>query len=183
MLRPLPFTTFAEIAALQLEAHVYCSRCYALRRIDPSANHVRDRCFAGTRFGCRRCDTPGQVQIRPSELLPIGGAVRLARSAGGNDKSKVPGMASLSFPPILFLMATETEKRRMSQAMAVACGSVGGQAALARAIRRPEETVSDWENGKNLVDPELVVEIERITGVSRHDLRLDLSRIFGGRRD
>jgi len=51
-------------------------------------------------------------------------------------------------------MATETEKRRMSQAMALACSSVGGQTALARAIRRPEETVSDWANGKSLVDPE-----------------------------
>ena len=69
----------------------------------------------------------------------------------------------------------------MSQAMAVACGSVGGQAALARAIGRPEETVSDWVSGKSLVDPELVVEIECITGVSRPDLRPDLSRIFGGR--
>jgi hypothetical protein len=37
-------------------------------------------------------------------------------------------------------------------------------------------------NGKFLVDPELVVEIERITGVSRHDLRPDLSRIFGGQQ-
>ena len=82
------------------------------------------------------------------------------------------------FPAYLkFLIATETEKRRMSQAMAVACSSVGGQAALARAIRRPQETVSDWANGKSLVDPELVVEIERITGVSRHELRPDLSRI------
>jgi DNA-binding transcriptional regulator YdaS (Cro superfamily) len=35
-------------------------------------------------------------------------------------------------------------------------------------------------NGKSLVDPELVVEIERITGVSRHELRPDLRRIFGG---
>jgi DNA-binding transcriptional regulator YdaS (Cro superfamily) len=80
-------------------------------------------------------------------------------------------------------MATETEKRRMSQAMTVACGSVGGQVALARAIGRSEETVSEWANGKYLVDPELVVQIERITGVSRHDLRPDLSRIFGGQRD
>ena len=79
-------------------------------------------------------------------------------------------------------MATETEKRRMSQAMAVACNSVGGQAALAHVIGRPEETVSDWVNGKSLVDPELVVEIERLTGVSRHDLRPDLSRIFGEQR-
>ena len=79
-------------------------------------------------------------------------------------------------------MATETEKRRMSQAMAHACDSVGGQTALARAIGRPEETVSDWVNGRSLVDPELVVEIERITGVSRYELRPDLSRIFGVQR-
>ena len=77
-------------------------------------------------------------------------------------------------------MATEIEKRRMSQAMTVACGNVGGEAALAHAIRRPEETVSDWMDGTSLVDPELVVEIERITGVSRHDLRPDLSRMFRG---
>ena len=64
--------------------------------------------------------------------------------------------------------------------MAVACSSVGGQAALARTIGRPEQTVSEWANGKSLVDPELVVEIERITGVSRHDLRPDLSRISEG---
>ena len=76
-------------------------------------------------------------------------------------------------------MATETEKRRMSQAMVRACGSVGGLATLARAIGRSEETVSDWANGNTLVDPDLVVEIERITGVSRHELRPDLSRIFG----
>ena len=79
-------------------------------------------------------------------------------------------------------MATETEKRRMSQAMTVACGTVGGEAALARAIGRPEETVSDWATGKNLVDPDLVVDIERITGVSRHELRPDLSRIFNAHR-
>jgi DNA-binding transcriptional regulator YdaS (Cro superfamily) len=58
---------------------------------------------------------------------------------------------------------------------------MGGQVALARAIGRPEETVADWASGKSL-DPELVVEIERITGVSRHELRPDLSRIFGGQR-
>jgi DNA-binding transcriptional regulator YdaS (Cro superfamily) len=50
-------------------------------------------------------------------------------------------------------MVTETEKRRMSQAMANACGRVGGQVVLARAIGRPEETVSNWANGKYLVDP------------------------------
>jgi hypothetical protein len=35
MLRLLPFTTFGEFAALQLEANVCCPRCRALRRIDP----------------------------------------------------------------------------------------------------------------------------------------------------
>ena len=38
----------------------------------------------------------------------------------------------------------------------------------------PRGTVSDWANGKSLVDPELVVEIERITSVSRHEPRPDL---------
>ena len=80
-------------------------------------------------------------------------------------------------------MATETEKRRISQARAHACSSLDGQAALARTIGRPEETVSDWANGKALVDPDLVVEIERITGVSRHELRrttAKLCRAAGG---
>jgi len=78
-------------------------------------------------------------------------------------------------------MATETEKRRMSQAVVEACSRLGGQAVLARAIGRPEDTVWDWVNGKSLVNPDLVVEVERITGVSRHELRPDLSRIFGRR--
>jgi hypothetical protein len=49
-------------------------------------------------------------------------------------------------------MTTQTEKRRMSHAMAAACGSVGGQTVLARAIRQPEETVSGWAKGNSLVD-------------------------------
>ena len=67
---------------------------------------------------------------------------------------------------------------RMSQTMAHACDSVGGQAASLVQSDDPRKTVSDWVNGKSLVDPELVVEIERITGVSRHDLRPDLSRVL-----
>jgi len=78
----------------------------------------------------------------------------------------------LLFPSYLkFLMATETEKRRTSQGCSLQ------QRGRAGCPRRPQETVSDWANGKSLVDPELVVEIERITGVSRHELRPDLSRI------
>ena len=35
--------------------------------------------------------------------------------------------------------------------------------------------------GKFLVESERVIEMERITRVSRHELRPDLTRIFGGR--
>lgn len=37
-----------------------------------------------------------------------------------------------------------------------------------------------WEQGKRAISGELVLKIERITGISRHDLRPDLSRIFIG---
>jgi hypothetical protein len=46
----LPFRAFGEIAALGLKAAVYCSACYEHRPIDPAAEHLRDRCFATTRF-------------------------------------------------------------------------------------------------------------------------------------
>ena len=52
-LYPLPFTTFSEIAALDLKATVYCSRCFQHRPIDPAAEHLRDRCFATTRAARR----------------------------------------------------------------------------------------------------------------------------------
>jgi hypothetical protein len=51
---PLPFTTFSEIAALGFRARVYCSGCYDHRAIDPAADHLRDRCFATTRFRCTK---------------------------------------------------------------------------------------------------------------------------------
>src|SRR5882757_3762077 len=85
MLHPLPFITFAELAALGLEAHVYCPSCYTTRRVDPSADQLRDRCFAGTRFRCTHvrwngetCSGLGQITIRPAELLPVGGGADLA---------------------------------------------------------------------------------------------------------
>jgi hypothetical protein len=85
MLHALPFTTFGEIAALGLKAMVYCSRCYEPRSIDLAAEHLRDRCFATTRFRCTKirytgaaCGSPGSVEIEPSVLLPVGGADPLA---------------------------------------------------------------------------------------------------------
>ena len=80
MLHPLPFTTFGELAALGFKATVYCSSCYEHRPIDPAAEHLRDRCFAMTRFRCTKirytgnvCGSPGSVEIEPSVLLPVGG--------------------------------------------------------------------------------------------------------------
>jgi hypothetical protein len=85
MLRALPFTTFGEAAALGLEAHVCCPTCYTTRQVDPTADRLRDLCFARTRFRCTNvrwtgetCGGPGSVTIRPVELLPVGGDVRLA---------------------------------------------------------------------------------------------------------
>jgi hypothetical protein len=84
-LHRLPFKTFGEIAALDLKATVYCSRCYEHRPIDPTAEHLRDRCFATTRFRCTEirytgnvCGCQGSVEIEPSVLLPVGGKDTLA---------------------------------------------------------------------------------------------------------
>jgi hypothetical protein len=50
MLHALPFTTFGEGAALGLEAHVCCPSCNRSCPVDPTADRLRDRCFARTRF-------------------------------------------------------------------------------------------------------------------------------------
>jgi hypothetical protein len=50
MLHALPFITFGEAAAFGLEAHVYCPSCYTTRQVDPAADRLRHRCFAGTRL-------------------------------------------------------------------------------------------------------------------------------------
>jgi hypothetical protein len=79
MLRELPFQTIGDIARHGLELHVYCSRCFATRRLDLELNTaLNGRDFATTRFRCRRCGTPGVPKIRPAELLPVGGPVTLA---------------------------------------------------------------------------------------------------------
>jgi len=77
MLYALPFTTFGEIAALGFKARVYCPGFYEHRPIDLAAEHLRDRCFATTRFRCTKirytgdiCGCHGSVEIRPPKLLP-----------------------------------------------------------------------------------------------------------------
>jgi hypothetical protein len=79
MLRELPFETIGDITRHGLELHVYCSRCFATRRLDLEVNTaLHGRAFATTRFRCRRCGTPGVPKIRPAELLQVGGPVTLA---------------------------------------------------------------------------------------------------------
>ena len=58
--------------------HVYCSRCFATRRLDIENKALHDRPIAKSRFRCRRCGTPGMPKIRPAELLKVGGSVTLA---------------------------------------------------------------------------------------------------------
>lgn len=39
-------------------------------------------------------------------------------------------------------------------------------------------TLLRWEDGTVQIPPDRVIEVERITGISRHELRPDLSAIF-----
>ena len=79
MLQRLPFQTIGDIARHGLELHVYCSRCFATRRLDiETKTALHGRGIATTRFRCRRCGTPGVPKIRPAELLQVGGPVTLA---------------------------------------------------------------------------------------------------------
>lgn len=59
------------------------------------------------------------------------------------------------------------------QALKSAVEKAGGQTALASAIGKTQGHVSKWlERGH--IPAEVVLPIERVTGVSRHDLRPDL---------
>ena len=51
----LPFQTIGDVARHGLELHVYCSRCFATRRLDLKVNTaLHCRAIATTRFRCRR---------------------------------------------------------------------------------------------------------------------------------
>jgi DNA-binding transcriptional regulator YdaS (Cro superfamily) len=60
----------------------------------------------------------------------------------------------------------------MDQVLRTAIEKAGGVAALASALKISSQAISQWDR----VPPRRVVEVEKITGVSRHDLRPD---IFG----
>lgn len=63
----------------------------------------------------------------------------------------------------------------MKEALALAITKAGGQAALARALGGKTSTahISYWLHHSKL-PAERVLDVERITGVSRHDLRPDI---------
>lgn len=56
-----------------------------------------------------------------------------------------------------------------------ACATAGSQLRLARSIGTTQSRVSYWlVKSRNGVSAEFVLPIERVTGVSRHELRPDL---------
>lgn len=59
--------------------------------------------------------------------------------------------------------------RPLQRAIAIA----GGQTALARKLRVTQPCIAQWVRRKR-IPPERVLEVERETGVSRHDLRPDI---------
>lgn len=59
-------------------------------------------------------------------------------------------------------------------------GAGGTQAALAVALGVQPMTVSGWK--KRGVPPERVLDVERVSGVSRHEIRPDLYPMDGGYR-
>lgn len=58
----------------------------------------------------------------------------------------------------------------MSEALERAKQAVGGQAALAHRLGIKPQAISQWDQ----VPPLRVLDVERVTGVSRHELRPDL---------
>jgi hypothetical protein len=77
-LRPLPISTFGEIAELGHELHVWCQTCKTSRRIDITPG-LWARQFAGARFRCERvlwdgrtCGGSGVPSVRPSTRAAIG---------------------------------------------------------------------------------------------------------------
>lgn len=52
---------------------------------------------------------------------------------------------------------------------------------VAKALGVNKTTVLRWEDGSVQIPHDRVLEVERVTGISRHELRPDLSRIFIGK--
>lgn len=57
-------------------------------------------------------------------------------------------------------------------------GQTLGDASKALGVNKT--TLLRWEDGTVQIPAERVIEVERVTGISRHELRPDLSSIFVG---
>ena len=67
------------------------------------------------------------------------------------------------------------EESPLQKALRQAISSAGGQVALAVALGlKSQGSISNWLLREKRVPAERVLEVERVTGVSRHDLRPDL---------
>lgn len=66
--------------------------------------------------------------------------------------------------------------RNMDNILEQAIKKAGGTAVLARSLGIRTQAISQWDR----VPPARVLDVERITGISRHDLRPD---IFGEKKD
>ncbi|WP_323015505.1 transcriptional regulator [Devosia sp.] len=62
----------------------------------------------------------------------------------------------------------------MLKIVEIAAKKSGGIVALASQLGVAHQTLYSWRQ----IPPERVIDMERITGISRHELRPDLSRIF-----
>ncbi len=60
----------------------------------------------------------------------------------------------------------------------IVAGGGGTQAALAQALEVEPMTVSGWK--KRGVPAERVLDVERVSGVSRHEIRPDIYPVDGG---
>jgi DNA-binding transcriptional regulator YdaS (Cro superfamily) len=61
-----------------------------------------------------------------------------------------------------------------TEGLEAAIARAGGQKALAKLLGVGQSYVSNWKNRNKRVPAERVLEIERVTGVPRHQLRPDL---------
>lgn len=68
----------------------------------------------------------------------------------------------------------QSEKPGPLRALEQAIDNAGGQVAMATALGLKQSAISNWVTRKKRVPAERVLSVERLSGVSRHDLRPDL---------
>lgn len=74
--------------------------------------------------------------------------------------------------PLLSFMSTDNALGRFRKEAEITLDEAASRLGVDR------KTVLRWEQGKIRIPEDRLLEVERITGISRHELRPDLSRIF-----